>query len=85
MNVNPNKPSACSNSSDIFALQTVVTDPNALTEAFKVTDKLLFDTVVAVPIALVADCPVGFTFASPSTRTDRDPTDPDKPGTDAIA
>ena len=66
-------------------MQSVLIDPNALTEPFKVTDKLLFVINDAVPNALVPACPVGFTFASPSTRTDKDPTDADIPGTEAIA
>ena len=47
MNVNPNKPSACSNSSDMFALETVVTVPKDEVHATPVT-KTLFTVLTEV-------------------------------------
>ena len=51
------------------------------------TDKLLLETVVAVPIALVPTVPepVRVTIASPSTATERLPTVPTAPCIVAIA
>jgi hypothetical protein len=63
----------------------VVTVPKDPVAAFSVTDKLLFETVVAVPRADVPACPVGVTLASPSTSTDTEPNVPTSPATEAIA
>ena len=70
-----------------FASASVVTDPTDPVAAFKVTDKLLLDTVVAVPIALVPTVPdpVSVTIASPSTATEILPTVQTAPCIVAIA
>jgi hypothetical protein len=61
---------------------TVPTDPVA---EFSVTDILLLVTRLIVPRAEVPACPVGVTFASPSTKTDTDPKVPTAVGQTATA
>ena len=53
MNINPNKPSACSNSSDMFALQTVVTVPKEEVHARPVIKTLFTVLTELVPKAEV--------------------------------
>jgi len=51
MNVNPNRPSACPNSSDMFALETVVTVPKDEVHATPVTKTLFTVLTEVVPKA----------------------------------
>ena len=70
-----------------FAFASGVIAPTDPSAASKEIDKLLLDTVVAVPIALVPTVPdpVSVTMASPSTATERLPTVPTAPSIEAIA